>query len=349
MNNQFIGGNPFGAQSKMLYHIDRLYEYLYKGDTYPTVIEANLTNKCNLSCYWCINENYHTNVDKLDKDRFINFLKEFYDKGGQDVTFTGGGEPTQHPDFEFITKEASKIGLNLALITNGIYNKKYNDIIGRVFEWARFSLDIVDKVKYKKWKGVDGVDIVLSNLKQLKEYDIQTNINTNITNNHTLQDIINLSKLTPEYSTYIQFRPVIPRYFKNDKSYINEDIWEWLDNYKIGRDYVKLSNDKLDDLETGNQFPFSVCDGHFFNPVLDANGNLCVCMYHPNDERFVFGNIYKNTFEEIWKSEKRKSVIDFVRKLDYGNECQMCCKLTEINKFLDFINHPEKNKDCHFL
>lgn len=333
----------------MLYHIKNLYEYVYDGDTYPVVIEANLTNKCNLKCYWCINENYHTNVDKLDKDVFIKFLQEFYDKGGKDVTFTGGGEPTQHPDFEEITKRAKEIGLNLALITNGVYPARYNKLIGKTFEWVRFSVDTINPKKYRDWKGVDGVDVVIKNLKELKNYNIQTNVNVNINENHTLEDIKEIADLAPEISTYVQFRPVVPRYFKDDTLHVNEDIWEWLENFSIGRDYVKLSLDKLEDLEYCNYFPFTSCEGHFFNPILDANGNICVCMYHPEDDRFVFGNIYENTFEEIWNSEKRDEVIEFVRGLDYFKECQVCCKLTEINKFLDFVNHPEHNKDRHFL
>jgi len=73
-------------------------------------------------------------------------------------------------------------------------------------------------------------------------------------------------------------------------------------------------------------------------------------MYHPTDTRFTFGNIYSNTLEEIWNSEQRKITIEFTRRLNYKMNCQMCCKLCELNKFIDFIKNTDRNKlDINFL
>lgn len=357
---RFKGGNPFGSQSKMLYHLDRIQQYIRDGDTYPLFMEVNLTSKCNLNCEWCISANFNRK-DSIKTDSLINFLKEYHNLGGKAITFSGGGEPTLHPDFIKISVEASHIGLELGLMTNGVYPKTYTDIIGKYFKWARFSLDTINCGKYKKWKGIDKVEQVLQNIKSLKEYPIRTGINCNIHKEHSLDDVIELTKLihspfslhideSSRIADYIQFRPILPRYFKNETGGINEEVWDWLENYEIGRNsYVFVSEDKYMDLISNDSFNFSSCEGHFFEPVLDANGDICVCMYHPNDKRFVFGSIYEQSFEEIWKSDRRKKVIDFVRKLDYTNECQACCKLAEINKFLDFVNHPEKGIDINFL
>jgi len=346
--NKFKGKNPFGGQSKMLYHIKNLYEYLYKGDTYPFFIEINLTSKCQLACQWCISSNFRCN-DTLDTDELIKFLGDFYKYGGRAVTFSGGGEPTLHSDFKEISITAKKIGLRLGLMTNGVYPSIYNPVIGMVYDWVRFSLDTINHKKYKKWKGTDKVNQVLDNIKELKNYPVKVGINCNIFEEHTLEDIKELISIMPDVADYIQFRPVLPRYYEFEKSYINEDIVEWLDNCSIGRPWLIMSEDKFYDVVYGDLFTFESCEGHFFNPVLDANGNLCVCMYHPKDDRFVFGNIYEKSYKKIWKSKQRQQVIEFVRNLDYKNECQACCKLAEVNKLMDFINHPEKGEDIHFL
>jgi hypothetical protein len=72
-------------------------------------------------------------------------------------------------------------------------------------------------------------------------------------------------------------------------------------------------------------------------------------MYHPGDINFTFGNLYDNDLAEIWKSENRKKVIEYVRNFDYYGKCQVCCKLFEINKFLDYVKYPDEKLDINFL
>ena len=113
---------------------------------------------------------------------------------------------------------------------------------------------------------------------------------------------------------------------------------------------VSFSYDKLMDLKDGNFFPYESCEGHFFAPVLQANGDLDVCMYHPKEERFTFGNIYEDRFPEIWLSERRKEIVEYLRNgCEMHKQCQVCCKLNELNKFLDFAAHPEDQEDINFL
>ena len=70
---------------------------------------------------------------------------------------------------------------------------------------------------------------------------------------------------------------------------------------------VVVSWDKFEDLER-NDFgrTYVKCLYHFFICVLNANGDLCVCMYHLDDQRFTFGNIYLDSIEEIWNSRRRQ-------------------------------------------
>jgi len=345
---QFRGSNPFASQAKMLYHLDKLQSYIKDGDTIPIFFEINLSSICNLKCEWCISSNFNRRDVIRTKD-LIKFLKEAYDAGVKAVTYSGGGEPTIHKDFSYIVKATKDIGLELGLMTNGVYQTSYNKIIGDNFKWVRFSVDTLIKENYSKWKGLDSVHMVLRNIYALKEYPVKVGINCNVSMEHTIDDITSLTKIMPDAADYIQFRPVLPRYFESEKSDINETVWKWLEKYQTGKDYVNISNDKLDDITYDNMTPFNSCEGHFFNPILDANGNLCICMYHPDDDRFVFGNIYKNTFTEIWNSAKRIEVIEFVRKLNYKDECQMCCKLTELNKFIEFVKNPSNDMDINFL
>jgi hypothetical protein len=52
------------------------------------------------------------------------------------------------------------------------------------------------------------------------------------------------------------------------------------------------------------------------------------------------GNIYKNTFKQIWESEKHKKLLRFANeKLDSG-KCRVNCRMDEVNRYLWELKHP---------
>ena len=348
---RFRGDNPFASQAKMLLHMDRVQEWLMTGDSWPIFMEVNLTSACNLKCSWCISENFRSH-DTLPAPLAAGFFRDFASIGGKALTFSGGGEPTLHPDFESLAKVAGlEMGLDLGLMTNGCYREDYAATITECFDWVRFSLDTVDRKKYAAWKGADWVDHVLENIHALHSSRIgkkpRIGVNCNVGPEHTRKDVVELIWAVEGFCDYIQFRPVLPRYFKGELPEINEKVWKTL--RELRHPLVNLSDDKLLDMQTLNLFPFRKCLGHIFSPILNANGDVCVCMYHPDDKRFVFGNIKEQRLHEIWASERRRRVMRDVARMDYASQCQVCCKLTELNKFLDFVSHPEEMRDLNFL
>jgi radical SAM protein with 4Fe4S-binding SPASM domain len=348
---EFSKNNPFGTQAKMLYHVDRVSEYVKTGDTFPIFMEVNLTDVCNLKCAWCISNNRlekeKPNVS-LDFERLKLFVKDFASNGGKALTWSGGGEPTLYKYFREITEYALECGLELGLMTHGGFNKNLVPLIGNSFKWSRMSLDTLDAVKYKAWKGLDLTTRIKENVAELKDYPCKVGINVNINSDMPVSDIRELIEYCYDNVDYIQFRPILPRYFKNETIEINNAVWEYLEQYKTDPK-INLSLDKFYDLKSEQAFPFKSCEGHFFSPILDAGGDIKICMYHPNRNEFSFGNINNKTFLEIWNGEQRQKAIEFVRKLDYSKNCQMCCKLCELNKFVDFIKNPNQGMDINFL
>lgn len=343
---EFSKDNPFGTQSKMLFHLDRINSYMISGDTFPIFMEVSLTDRCNLKCKWCIAENRGDSTKSLQIESLLKFISDFKRLGGKALTFSGGGEPTLYPFFEIATLKAVENQVELGLMTNGFFSKKLIPIIGDNFRWVRISLDTLNKDTYTKCKGVDAVDIVVSNIKELRNHNCKVGINCNIGENISIEDIKEIIGLV-DFSDYIQFRPILPRYFKNENIQINEEVWNFLK--ELNHPKVNISVDKFKDLNNQNLFPFETCEGHFFSPILNSDGDIKVCMYHPTDSRFSFGNIHQNSLEEIWSSQQRKDSIQFIRNLDYKKNCQMCCKLFELNKFIDFIKNPSMSLDINFL
>jgi radical SAM protein with 4Fe4S-binding SPASM domain len=344
---EFSKDNPFSSQAKMLLHIDRLYEYLTKNDTHPIFMELNITDFCNLSCKWCISGN-RVGTASLKIRNLKKFLKEFYEMGGKAVNISGGGEPTTYEYFIEAVEFAKDVGLDLGLMTNGVFPSRLIKCIGYNFNWVRISLDTVNIETYKSLKGIDGIGIVLRNINDLSQYPVKVGVNCNIIKEYSIKDIDDLISAVLPMANYLQFRPILPCFFRSEKPELNQPVWDYLIENHSNNEKINLSNDKLKDILYQRDFPFKYCEGHFFSPILNANGDIAICMYHPGDQRFVFGNIYESSFKEIWESETRKKVIEFVRTLDYKENCQMCCKLTEINKLIDFIKYS-KVEDANFL
>lgn len=355
MSNQYVrfsGANPFASQAKILLHHDRLNEYLTTGDTSPIFMEVGLTDKCNETCYWCITENGRDNIAgaEIKIEPLEAFLYEFAGMGGKAITYCGQGEPTKYPAFERAVLTAVSANLELGLMTNGVYPERYNDVIGPNFQWIRISLDTLDEEKYKQWKGVDGVRVIRRNILALEKHPVKVGLNCNVGPNITVDMIKALVAYTDDTAAvaYLQFRPILPRYYKTETGLLNDEVWQYLDTLK-DNPRIYLSNDKREDLESGNLFPFRSCEGHFFEPILTAKGEVKVCTYHPTNSDLTFGSIYDNSFSEIWKSEQRQQAIKAVRTLDYKNRCQVCCKLSEPNRLLDFLKHPAETNDINFL
>jgi MoaA/NifB/PqqE/SkfB family radical SAM enzyme len=351
--SRFSGNNPFGSQAKLLLHFPELYEYLANGDTScPIFMEVGLTNKCNMSCTWCITENGRDNKNGvcIDINKLEDYMKDFSDMGGKAITFCGQGEPTLYPYFEEAVLFAKKCGLKLGLMTNGVYRDKYNYLIGQNFEWIRISLDTLDPKKYREWKGIDGVSTIIRNVVSLSDYSVKIGINCNVGKNMTINQVKQLIEWIDNNDSiaYLQFRPILPRVYKDEKPETNIDVWDYLDFHILSRK-INLSDDKRLDIQNGTAFDFRSCEGHFFEPILDANGDVKICTYHPLDQRLSFGNINQSSFRDIWASDRRQHAINFIRSFDYKTKCQMCCKLAEPNKLVDFLTHPEEYNDLHFL
>jgi len=346
---QFSGNNPFASQAKMLFHGDRLSTYLASGDCRPIFCEVNLTNVCNLCCQWCISENFKTNRDTLETVPLLRFAEQFRGMGGRAVTFSGGGEPTLHPDFAVCVEHFHAVGLELGLMTNGTYDESLNDPIAANCQWLRISLDTLDRTHYKTWKGADRIDRVLANISALAalKSPIKVGINCNVHKNLTIAEVDALINMLDECAiSYLQFRPLIPRYFKDEGLALNTRVWNYLLTVKDPR--INYSYDKYNDLIGGRSFPFRACEAHRLSFVVNSNGDVCTCMYHPGDRRFVFGNIYQNSLVDIWASEQRRDVVAFLRTtLDMEHECQPCCKLCELNKLFDFLTTT--GLDINFL
>lgn len=128
----------------------------------PITCEIDLTDGfCYNKCKHCF-----FGTDQKEQPIIINtnavkeLIKELSENGTKAIEFSGGGEPTIHPDVHEILEYALNLGLDVGLITNGLLFNKVKDISGYL-KFIRISLDAAERNTYFKVHGVDCFNMVI--------------------------------------------------------------------------------------------------------------------------------------------------------------------------------------------
>jgi cyclic pyranopterin phosphate synthase len=82
------------------------------------------------------------------------------------------------------------------------------------------------------------------------------------------------------------------------------------------------------------------CLGLPFWAYIDANGEVYACSAFLGRREFSFGNIYKNSFRDIIKGKRRRSVMAKVSSKVNVGRCRQVCRLDKINSYLWELSNP---------
>ena len=163
------------SPSKALYHAHHVadfhrHEFLHA----PVHVQLILSDLCNQDCSFCAyrmtgytsNELFtagaelaafgHNNPKRqITTAKAKEIIESCAALGVQGIQFTGGGEPTVHPELATLMHLAQSLGMKTALVTNGLLvNDRVLDVIGRS-EWVRVSIDAGKAETYGRVRRVN--------------------------------------------------------------------------------------------------------------------------------------------------------------------------------------------------
>jgi MoaA/NifB/PqqE/SkfB family radical SAM enzyme len=138
---------------KAAWHVDRIKQLREGKDIVPTHVQLIISDLCNQDCHFCAyrmsggfsTENFADEKGNKNPVRFIpaakckEILDDCAEVGVGAIEFTGGGEPTVHPNCTEIIGHAQKLGLQTGLVTNAVRLK--DDPVFHSLDWLRISLD----------------------------------------------------------------------------------------------------------------------------------------------------------------------------------------------------------------
>jgi len=316
-------------------------------------LSIEITDKCSLNCIYCssqagINNKTHIDFDKI-KETILNAKKNF----GIKTVSLSGGETFLYPKFMELFNFIAENDLDIIIYTSGILLKENKRI--------PIPIDLLKRMKDKKNSFKIKMNIQGHNKKltetingtagsfKIIEKSIQNIVNEKISlgahivpfrNNYKhLIEIteyckersfceINFLRFVPQgrgrkkdmYNTRKEFYSIISTIEKILE--INRDVKDF--EIRIGHPINFLFLIKKDHLYQNEKNHY--CRGGEDAPLILPDGCVCMCPAWKDLKQFSAGNIYKNTFNEIWDSEYFQICRGFIKK-DYfkiKEPCKSC-------------------------
>ena len=86
--------------------------------------------------------------------------------------------------------------------------------------------------------------------------------------------------------------------------------------------------------------PYTKCLGFSFATRITAEGDVFPCNAFAGKKEYSLGNMCKDSFDNIWKSKRRKEIIEKIYSQWDVEKCRKPCRLDEINRYLWELKNP---------
>lgn len=297
-------------------------------------MRVSVTQDCNLKCIYCSSgENSGSDKGLMLADDIQLICTQAVKLGIRNYKITGG-EPLLRYDVTDIVGRIKNIpGVeSVTLTTNGIFLKeKLNGLISAGLDSVNISLDTLNREKYKKITGFDGLYRVLEAIEESKER-IYTKINVVLLQDVNEQEWYDFISYGKEHNVDIRFIELMPigdgilKPSVNNKMILNE-----LKN--IYPEIKKVEEISMEDKKHAKKngpavyysLPGSLSRVGFISAVnnrfcsscnrirLTSKGELKGCLCYEKQEDL--SDILSNT--QISMEEKEKEILERLRKVIY--------------------------------
>ena len=338
-----------------MYHQKELNAWARGEYIYPIYVSISPSGTCNHKCVFCA-YNYLVNEPVfLDKERIFQLLSEFGQLGIKSIFYSGEGEPFMNKSLPEIIKRTKQCGIDTAINTNGVFfTREKSEKILKYLTFIRISLNagkeqtyaIVHKTKEKEF------NTVLENIGQMAEIKARDNLDVTIgvqclLVNENRFEIVELARnLKKRGADYLVIKPFLNHpdityrltYDLNDEALLRHfEEAEALSDQKFQVIIRRSSLEKI----SGRTY--DKCLSPPFMVEIDCRGDVYPCGPFLGYKEMVYGNIYNNSFEGIWKSQRCKKVMDHIYNTLDCHQCMPNCRNDAVNRFLWDLKHPPEH------
>jgi radical SAM protein with 4Fe4S-binding SPASM domain len=339
---------------KLLFHPRRVADFLEGVDIAPIYMEISPFGGCNHRCVFCGLDFMGYVPKKLDTAVLRERLTELGQMGLKSIMYAGEGEPYLHKDLPDIITHAKACGIDNAVTTNGVLMRAA--VLERhlpATSWIKVSCNAGSPETYAKVHGTKPADFgrVLENLEAAVALRRRLGADCTLGAQMLLlpenaHEVESLARTLRDIGLdYLVVKP----YSQHPQSHCDQykDI-SYAGYEDLAERVCALSTDAFDvvfRLGTMRKWDdkrhaYSRCLALPFWSYLDASGNIWGCSVYLGDERFLYGNIYEQTFAAIWHGERRRESMRYCREHLDASACRVNCRMDEINRYLWELVNP---------
>lgn len=310
----------------------------------PVHVQLIPSDLCNQACSFCayrdpgytssklfhVAGNYNPNR-KMPIAKALEVLEDCAEMGVRAVSFTGGGEPTVHPDLQKMMDRASELGLRWSLVTNGVLLNKFD--VSKA-AWVRISLDAATAKTYSSIRKVPEhhFDRALASVKGNGVGFVVTPENW--------REVVQATILVKSWGA---------KYIRIGSQVAEDNVWgQDLDLIEHVKGLCRVAElEAGDGFEVFNRFERvfdgeeipedSLCGYQYFTTYIGADQNLYRCCVYAYNPRGLLGTIKDKRFKEAWEQS------------DLGIDARACrhCNFRSINKKI--VEHLAEDPSAVFV
>ena len=349
--------DEFGIDGhKLMYHVDRVHDWLQGEPVYPIYVEISPAGACNHRCTFCAVDYIGYQTRYLDKEVLMKCLTDMGKHGVRSVMYAGEGEPLLYKHLPEIIRHTKKAGIDVSITTNAVaLTDKFCQEALSSISWIKASVNGGTPETYAKIHQTKPIDFerAFTNLeravqiKNEKKYHTTLGIQCLLLPENAGEMTLLAERAKSMGLHYLVVKPYSQHLMSDTHLYEHVDYDEFKD---LEDELARFDGDgfniifrshTMEKLRETTRY-YNVCQATpFFWAYIMASGDVYGCSAYLEDERFCYGNINKSLFSEIWEGEKRMKSIDYVRHQLNISECRKNCRMDEVNRYLWDVKHPK--------
>lgn len=339
MSELFLDG------SKLINHLPIVEKWAKGEHFFPIHAEISPTSGCNQRCTLCYVDFLGHKSGMLDENIMNSLALEFGKVGVKSVLLAGEGEPTANKGIVSMIQRAHSVGVDMAINSNAVLmNKEMSAAILPHLMWSRFTFQASHKELYNAIHlgGKTDYERAVANVQEAVRIKRDNKLKVTlgiqqILINENFEDVYNTAKLSKDLGVdYF----VVKRFSKHPKNDYDVDV----DLYKKSIDQFiqaeALSDENFKVIVRWNNFNedpkrgYKKCLGTPFITQILADGKVYPCSQFFKDPNYILGDLHKQSFEEIFRSERVKEVTKKIEMEIKVKNCISYCRHNSTNEFL---------------
>lgn len=315
---------------------------------WPTHIQLEPTNICNLKCVLCpVTEGLKRPSGHME----LNTFKKIIDEIGQYlfiIILWDWGEPFLNPSIYDMISYAKRRGIGIISSTNGqIFARESHaeKLVRSGIDSIIFSVDGVTQQTYEQYRQGGDLNRVLAGIRRVVEVKRALNSKTPLIDfrfivmKHNEHEIPRLKDFAKSLGVDALTLRTLCTYDGGEYCFTEANGNEFLPE---NPDYQSFRFDSQD--QSPIRRKSNPCKVLWNNPAVHCDGIVCPCAFDPHG-RYILGNLARNTFKDIWWGDAYRRLRRQFRK-DY-QKLAICSECTYV--FEGGAMGEEKDVEAYFF